>query len=65
LQSRAGAPLTLFKLSDDGKQANRVEVFLGHTSNDRVQIAQGLQPGDHIVVSDMSAWSRYAHLQLK
>jgi HlyD family secretion protein len=65
LQAHAGAPLTLFKLSDDGKQAYRVEVFLGHISNDRVQIAQGLQPGDHIVVSDMSAWGRYTHLQLK
>jgi HlyD family secretion protein len=65
LQTHAGAPLSLFKLSDDGKQASRVEVLLGHVSSDRVQIAQGLQPGDHIIVSDMSAWGRYQHLQLK
>jgi len=65
LQTHPGAPLSLFKLSDDGKQATRVEVFLGRVSPDRVQIAQGLQPGDHIIVSDMSAWHRYQHLQLK
>ena len=65
LQAHAGAPLSLFKLSSDGKQANRVEVFLGYVSNDRVQISQGLQPGDHIIVSDMSAWSHYTHLQLR
>jgi HlyD family secretion protein len=65
LQTRAGAPLSLFKLSDDGKQASHVEVQLGRISADRVQIADGLQPGDHIIVSDMSPWSRYDHLQLK
>jgi HlyD family secretion protein len=65
LQTRAGAPLSLFKLSDDGKQASRVEVQLGRISADRVQIADGLQPGDHIIVSDMSPWSCYDHLQLK
>lgn len=65
LQSHAGEPLSLFKLSADGKQASRVQVLLGRTSNDRVQIAEGLLPGDHIIVSDMSAWRRYTQLQLK
>lgn len=65
LQAHAGGPLYLFKLSDDGKRASRVEVFLGRASDDCVQIAQGLLPGDHIIVSDMSSWHRYDHLQLK
>jgi len=65
LQSHAGAPISVFKIADDGKQANRVEVTLGRTSDDRVQIAQGLVPGDRIIVSDMSSWHRYDHLQLK
>lgn len=65
LQVRAGEPLSLFCLSDDGKQANRVSVVLGHVSEDRAQIVQGLQPGDQVIVSDMSAWRRYQHLQLK
>jgi HlyD family secretion protein len=65
LQSRTGARLSLFKLADDGKQASRVEVTLGRSSDDSVQITQGLQPGDRIIVSDMSNWHRYDSLQLK
>jgi multidrug efflux pump subunit AcrA (membrane-fusion protein) len=55
----------LYKVSEDRKQAQRVEVILGRVSSDRVQIAQGLRPGDHVIVSDMSAWQRYAQLELK
>ena len=65
LKTREGAPLSLFKLSEDGKEAHRVDVTLGRISNDRVQIAQGLLPGDRIIVSDMSSWRRYKLLQLK
>lgn len=64
LQTHAGAPLSLFKLSADGKQASRLEVQLGRVSADCVQIARGLQPGDQIIVSDMSPWRRYSNLQL-
>lgn len=65
LQTHAGDPLSLFRLSDDGMQATRVDVVIGRTSDDRVQIAKGLQPGDRIIVSDMASWRRYHHLQLK
>ena len=65
LQSHAGDPLSLFKVSNDGNHASRVDVVLGRTSDDRAQIAQGLQPGDRIIVSDMSSWYRYQRLQLK
>lgn len=65
LQSPSGAPISLFRISDDGKTARRVSVVLGQTSTDRVQIDQGLHPGDRIIVSDMSRWRRYQRLQLK
>jgi HlyD family secretion protein len=65
LQSHGGAPLSLYKVSDDGKQASRVDVVLGHISDDSVQITQGLQPGDRIIVSDMSNWHRYDKLELR
>jgi len=65
LQSKMGAPVALYRVSDDGKLAQRVNVTLGRSSSDRVQIAQGLQPGDRIIVSDMSPWHRYAQLELK
>ncbi len=65
LQTHADAPVSLFRISADGKAAQRVEVILGRCSSDSVQIADGLLPGDNIIVSDMSAWRRYDHLQLK
>jgi HlyD family secretion protein len=65
LQTKDNAPLSLFKVSNDGKEAHRVTITLGHISNDRVEIAEGLVPGDHIVVSDMSPWRHYKTLQLK
>ena len=65
LQAHADAPLSVFRISADGKNAQRVEVTLGRCSSDTVQIADGLLPGDSIIVSDMSAWRRYDHLQLK
>ena len=65
LQSKGDAPLSVFRISDDGTEADRVSVRLGRASDDRVQIAHGLEPGDRIIVSDMSPWHRYQHLQLK
>lgn len=65
LQTHAGAPLSFFKLSDDGKEPRRVDVVLGRISTDSLQVTQGLCPGDQIIVSDMSDWRRYPSLQLK
>jgi HlyD family secretion protein len=63
--TQGGDSLSVFKVSGDGTQAYRVQVTVGRTSDESVQIAQGLQPGDRIIVSDMSSWRRYQHLQLK
>lgn len=65
LQTHSDAPLSLYRISPDGKEARRVQVVLGRASSDSVQITEGLQPGDAIIVSDMSQWNRYAHLQIK
>ncbi len=55
----------LFKLVDDGKEAQRVMVELGNTSVDSVEIVAGLQPGDRVIVSDMSTWSKYDRVLVK
>ena len=65
LQTHSDAPLSLFKISHDGKVAQRVNVALGRASSDRVEIASGLLPGDRVIVSDMSAWHRFDHVELK
>jgi HlyD family secretion protein len=65
LRAHADEPISLFRITDDGRNAERVSVTLGRTSTDSVQIAQGLRPGDRIIVSDMTTWKRYDRLQLK
>lgn len=65
LKSRAGAPLSLFRIAPDGSSVERVRVELGKSSAAAVQISRGLAPGDQIIVSDTSAWKSYDHLPLK
>jgi HlyD family secretion protein len=65
LKARPGEPLQIFRISADGKEVERVHVVLGKSSDDSVQIAAGLAPGDQIIVSDTSAWKRFDRLQLK
>jgi HlyD family secretion protein len=50
----AGATIGLFRLSKDGKTAERVQVRLGQTSVNYVEIVSGLQQGDVVILSDMS-----------
>ncbi|HMI52455.1 MAG TPA: HlyD family efflux transporter periplasmic adaptor subunit [Candidatus Saccharimonadales bacterium] len=65
LEARPNSHVSLFKLSTDGKQARRVSVNLGQVSTDGVEIVDGLQAGDRIIVSDMSTWNRYDTVQVR
>lgn len=44
----------LFKLTNGGKEAQRVTVKLGRASVNMIEILQGLNAGDKIITSDMS-----------
>jgi HlyD family secretion protein len=46
----------LFKLAPDGREATRVNVRLGRTSVNTVEVLGGLQPGEKVIISDMSRW---------
>jgi len=61
----ADSTISLFKLVDDGSEAERVTVKLGRTSVNTVEILQGLQVGDKVILSDMSAWDNYDRIRLK
>jgi HlyD family secretion protein len=65
LKTRDSEPLSLFRISPDGREVQRVRVMLGKYSDDSVQIDEGLQPGDQVIVSDTSAWKRYERLPLR
>lgn len=55
----------LFKVVDGGKQAVRVQVKLGRVSVTTVEILQGLDLGDEVILSDMSRWDGFDRIRLQ
>ncbi len=55
----------LFRLSPDGATANRVQVTLGRASVTAVEVVRGLNPGDRVIVSDVSQWDAHDRLRIK
>lgn len=53
---QANSTVGLFKLAADGREATRVNVRLGRTSVNTVEVLGGLQPGEKVIISDMSRW---------
>ncbi|MDP9176992.1 MAG: HlyD family efflux transporter periplasmic adaptor subunit [Gemmatimonadota bacterium] len=47
------AMVGLFRLDPDGRTATRVQVRLGRVSANAVEVVQGLQPGDRVVLSEL------------
>ena len=55
----------LFKLDPTGETATRVQVQLGRSSVNTVEIIRGLEAGDRVILSDMSAWDGFDRVRLK
>jgi HlyD family secretion protein len=62
--SQQDATIELFKLEPGGEYAMRVPVRLGRTSVSDVQIVQGLDPGDEVILSDTTNWESYDRIRL-
>lgn len=56
--------VTLFKLAGGGREANRVQVVLGRSSVSTIEIREGLQEGDQVILSDMSNWDAFNRVRL-
>jgi HlyD family secretion protein len=65
VQSQENATVGLYLLEDDGKHARRVRVGLGHASVDTIEITEGLQEGDRVILSDTSRWDDYERIRLR
>lgn len=65
VHGEAHSTVGLFKVVNDGAEAVRVQVELGRTSVNTVEIVKGLQIGDSVILSDMSAWDNFDRVQLK
>jgi HlyD family secretion protein len=54
----------LFRLEGDGRHASRVQVKLGRASINAMEVLEGLQPGDEVILSDTSRWDDYERIRL-
>ena len=54
----------VFKLDPDGT-ASRTQAKIGRMSVDKVELISGLNAGDQVVLSDMSAWDAYDRVRLQ
>ncbi|MCH9649307.1 MAG: HlyD family efflux transporter periplasmic adaptor subunit [Deltaproteobacteria bacterium] len=55
----------LFRISEDGGTAHRVQVELGRSSVSTFEIVNGLQVGDKVILSDTSAYDNEDTLRLR
>jgi HlyD family secretion protein len=65
VHGQSDSTIGIFKLVDDGSEAVRVNVKLGKSSVNTVEILQGLKPGDKVILSDMSAWDAFDRIRLR
>ena len=56
--------VSLFKLQPDSDEAVRTRVSLGRSSVNTIEVIEGLQPGDQVVLSDMSQWDAFDRIRL-
>lgn len=60
----AGGGGDLFVLSPDGRSAQRRAVRFGRRNPSQVEVLSGVTPGERVIVSDTTAWSRIDHIEL-
>lgn len=57
--------IQLFRLEPDGVHASRTKVVVGRASVNTVEIREGLQVGDQVILSDMSQFDAFDRVRLK
>lgn len=65
VHGQSDSTIGLFKLVDDGSDAVRVNVKLGRSSVNTIEILDGLKVGDQVILSDMSAWDNFDRVRLR
>ena len=62
---QAESTVGLFRLEPDGENAVRVNVELGRSSVNTIEVKNGLKPGDKVIISDMSQWDSHDRVRLR
>ena len=65
VHGQADSTISLFKISPDGSEAERVNVKLGRSSVTTIEVLSGLQVGDKVILSDMSQWDNVDRIKLR
>ena len=55
----------LFRLEPDGQYASRVNVKFGRASVNTIEVVQGLEVGDVVIISDMSQYDNVDRVKIK
>jgi multidrug efflux pump subunit AcrA (membrane-fusion protein) len=55
----------MFRLEPDGQNAVRAQVQIGRSSVNTVEVVQGLNEGDQVILSDMSRWDNFDRIRLE
>jgi HlyD family secretion protein len=65
VHGQSDSTIGLFKLVEEGSEAVRVNVKLGKSSVNTVEILQGLKVGDKVILSDMSSMDAFDRIRLR
>ncbi len=65
VHGQADSTIGLFKITNDGSEAVRVNVKLGRSSVTTIEVLSGLQVGDKVILSDMSQVDNFDRIRLK
>jgi HlyD family secretion protein len=65
VHGQANSTIGIFKLEPDGVHASRATVKLGRSSVNTIEIVEGLNVGDQVILSDMAAWDAFDRVRLK
>ena len=65
VHGQADSTIGIFKIVDDGAEAVRVNVKLGRSSVNTIEVLDGLKVGDRVILSDMSAWDNFDRIRLR
>lgn len=63
--SRPESQMTIFKISEGSDTAIRVPITYGKASVSQIEVVEGLQPGDKVILSDMSDWDDYDKIRIQ
>jgi HlyD family secretion protein len=61
----ADSEASLFKIDPDGAHATSVKVRFGRVSVNTIEVVDGLQPGDRVILSDTSSYAGQSRIRLQ